>query len=284
MLQAQTHTTNSSSGSGIQLCHTSCSLLDGGTLEAWLGQVKSWAEANPTEVLSLLLVNQENISPSKFATAFNSSGVTPLVYQPSGKMSSKEQWPTLGSMIDSRARIVTYLSAGADESVPWLQSEFDTMWETPYDQTSTPLNCSIDRKGAGTTTNGQMYLVNNYKDQSIAGLLAPDKSSAVSINSETSVKQTADSCAAGAGHGAYPNFILIDFVGEGNSSAWQGPFQAAAQMNSIKYSAPTVANTSSSSSSPASSHAPSSSSRMAFGASDLLSLGVLLTLGGVSLA
>lgn len=244
MLQAQTHTSNSSSGSGIHLCHSSCNILDGGSLEDWLGEVKTWADQNPREVLSLLLVNEQNISPSKFATAFKSSGVDSLSWQPSGKIDSKSQWPTLSSMLDSGKRIVTFLSAGAGDSVPYLLSEFSYIWETPYDQTSVPFNCSIDRQGKGSSAKEQMYLSNHYKDQTIVGVTAPDKSSATSVNSQQAVLQNADSCAKGAGGGAYPNFMLIDFVGAGNGTAWQGPFQAAAQMNGISYSAPHVANSS----------------------------------------
>jgi hypothetical protein len=37
------------------LCHTSCSLLDAGTLEAWLSEIKTWLDNNPNDGNAVLL-------------------------------------------------------------------------------------------------------------------------------------------------------------------------------------------------------------------------------------
>lgn len=154
MLQSQAHkSTNSTpTGAGIDLCHSDCSLFQGGALEYWLGQIKSWVDANPNEVVSLLIVNSDTLPATQFAQAFQSTGLVNKMYTPNSASLTKQQWPTLGSMIDSGKTVVAFLSSGADtSSVPYLLDEFNNIWETPYDQTSVPFNCSIDRIGGSVS-------------------------------------------------------------------------------------------------------------------------------------
>lgn len=44
-LQIQTHDNNGT----IHVCHTSCSFLDGGSLESYLTSVATWITANPND-------------------------------------------------------------------------------------------------------------------------------------------------------------------------------------------------------------------------------------------
>lgn len=237
MLQAQAH--RSDSGDGISLCHTSCSLLDGGTLQNWLGQVKSWLDANPNEVLSLLIVNSDNLPASQFASAFDSAGMTSLMYQPGSAASAsggvaKNAWPTLGELIDGGKRVVGYLASGADlSSVPYLLPEFSSMWENAYDQaTSGPFNCTIDRSGQGEDTSSQMYLANFFKANSLGSIgTVPDVSSIYTTNSEQNILASSYSCASQHGNVA-PNFILVDYYDRPQGDV----FAAAAQLNGVQWS------------------------------------------------
>jgi hypothetical protein len=90
LLQAQVHLNNGV----IHFCHTSehpanssafiycslptttgCALFDGGTVLAYLTTVKTWLDANPNEVLTLLFTNPEGLSiPGVWAPAFEQSG------------------------------------------------------------------------------------------------------------------------------------------------------------------------------------------------------------------
>jgi hypothetical protein len=72
LLQAQVHNENRT----LQLCHTSCLLLDDGTLEAWLADIKGWMDTNANDVVALLLVNSDDVSASAFGTTFTSSGIS----------------------------------------------------------------------------------------------------------------------------------------------------------------------------------------------------------------
>lgn len=73
LLQAQVHTVNSTSGTTLELCHTTCSLLDAGTLEKWLSSIKTWMDAHENEVVTILLVNSDNQAASVFGKVFESS-------------------------------------------------------------------------------------------------------------------------------------------------------------------------------------------------------------------
>jgi hypothetical protein len=79
-----------------------------------LTQIKDWTDANPNEVVTLLIVNSDGVSPTTFASAFDSVGLTSKMYTPSSGTISKSSWPTLGSMIDSGKTVVSFLTTEAD--------------------------------------------------------------------------------------------------------------------------------------------------------------------------
>jgi hypothetical protein len=216
MLQSQAHrstNTTSSGGSGIELCHTSCSLFDGGTLESWLSEIATWVDANPNDVVSLLIVNSDGLPASQFETAFTSTGLSSKMYSPSNGIISKTDWPTLGTLIDASTTVVSFLTLQADHSsVPYLLDEFSNIWENPYDQISYPFNCSIDRIGQGITDpSSLMYLSNQFLDNSLLGgsVVTPNTDALGTTNSVQGTLSTSNTCAQQ--HGAYPNFILTDF-------------------------------------------------------------------------
>lgn len=95
--------------------------------------VKSWMDSNPNDgelppsrlywtcltlsfvaVITLLIVNSDNFSPTDFDTVFKTAGLDTLSYAPPSASIPASQWPTLGSMIDSGKRLVTFLDANAD--------------------------------------------------------------------------------------------------------------------------------------------------------------------------
>jgi hypothetical protein len=251
MLQSQAHKSSNTSatGAGIDLCHSECSLFQGGAIEYWLSQVKSWVDANPNEVITLLIVNSDTLPASQYAQAFQSTGLASKMYTPNAASLTKQQWPSLGSMIDSGKTVVGFLSSGADtSSVPYLLDEFSNIWETPYDQTSVPFNCSIDRIGGSVSGSPQnlMYISNQFRALSLFGgneITTPDVADIGSTNSASTTLSSSDTCASE--HGTYPNFILTDYSTVPN---YDFP-RTVAQMNGVSYTAPQQSSTSSGSSS-----------------------------------
>ncbi|CCL98115.1 uncharacterized protein FIBRA_00109 [Fibroporia radiculosa] len=231
MLQLQAHNQSST----IQLCHTSCDLLNGGTLANYLDSVKIWMDENPNDVVSLLIVNSyDNIPPADYDTVFKSVGLDTMVYSPPSATLTASGWPTLGSLISSGQRLVVFLTTEANfQAVPYLINEFTNIWETAYDVTTTAFDCSVNRTDGDTST--QMYLINHFLDSDVAGIPIPDKSQANVTNGVSgvgSLGQQTSTCTAE--YHRPPNFMLVDFYEYGNGSV----FEVAASANGVTY-APT---------------------------------------------
>ncbi|SPO46976.1 uncharacterized protein PSANT_04662 [Moesziomyces antarcticus] len=260
LLQVQAHkSSNSTSGSGIDLCHSSCSLENGGTLESYLTKVKTWVDSNPNDVVTLLIVNSDDQAASSFASAFQSTGLASKAYAPGSAALARDAWPSLGSLIDAGKTVVVFMDNSADtSSVPYILPHFQNTWENAYDQTATPFNCTVDRINSGSSPTNLMYLVNHYLDSSFSlfgtTVLVPNTAQIATTNSYSSIMADANNCAAMHGQG-YPTFVLTDFYDQGNGSV----FQAAAAMNGVSYVAKPIGNatkTGSGSSSQSTSTAP----------------------------
>ena len=103
-LQAQTH----KKGNAVELCHTYCWELDAGTLQSYLQQVASFMNANPNEVVTLLLTNGDSIPVEQFDAVFEATGLKQYVYHPQGVV-AKDQWPTLQQLLDAKTRLLVFM-------------------------------------------------------------------------------------------------------------------------------------------------------------------------------
>lgn len=234
MLQMQAH----NSSGVIHLCHTSCFLYDGGTLADYLTKVQTWMNANPNDVVSMLIVNSDGFAPSAYDAVFQSIGLTSLTYAPPTASVPFNNWPTLGSMIDNGTRLVTFMDTGADfTSVPYIIDEFTNVWETAFDVTDPTFDCNVNRTNGDSTT--MMYLINHFLDEEVnvvATSIAPDKGQLNVTNAASgpgSLGAQASECSAQ--YGRAPNFMLVDFYEYGGGSV----FQVAASLNGVTY-APTT--------------------------------------------
>ncbi|KAF8973628.1 PLC-like phosphodiesterase [Flammula alnicola] len=223
MLQSQAH----NQSGVIRLCHTSCSLYDGGTLQDYLTTVKQWLDQNPNEVLSLLIVNIDNLPPSNYDAVFKAVGLDTVSYAPPSSPIAQSGWPTLGSLIDSGKRLLTFLDNGADlTAVPYL------MDESEFDVTDPSFNCNVNRTATGSDTSTQMYLINHFLDQLVLNQPVPFVAKLNVTNAATgagSLGAQVDTCTAA--HGRPPNFMLVDFYEYGGGSV----FQVAANLNGVTY-------------------------------------------------
>lgn len=85
------------------------------------GGIRSVLTALPRTVVSLLIVNSDDFAPSEFDTVFKAAGLDTLAYAPESASLSASGWPTLGTLIDSGKRLVTFMDAEADfTSVPYI--------------------------------------------------------------------------------------------------------------------------------------------------------------------
>lgn len=79
------------------------------------------AQVVVTVVLTLLIVNSDGVSPSLYDTVYKAVGLDAQSYTPPSAVTVNTAWPSLGSMIDSDKRLVTFMDTGADfTSVPYI--------------------------------------------------------------------------------------------------------------------------------------------------------------------
>lgn len=221
-LQSQVHYDNGT----LQLCHTSCELIDAGPLADWLALIKDWMASNPHDVVTLLLVNSDSRPASEFGQAFSSSGLDKYGYTPASQ-SATTDWPTLQAMIDEDQRLVPFITnIEASSTYPYLLSEFDYVFETQY-QITTPsgFNCTLNRPSTESSASsalqsGFMGLVNHFMYQTVsADIFIPDVSAINTTNSNGTqtgeLGEHLDECASQWDQ--KPNFALVDFWNMGQT-------------------------------------------------------------------
>ena len=72
-------------------------------------------------VVTLLIVNSDNLAATQFASVFVAAGVNSMSYSPQSASLLASGWPTLGSLIDAGTRLVAFLSTTASfEAAPYL--------------------------------------------------------------------------------------------------------------------------------------------------------------------
>ncbi|PKY04859.1 PLC-like phosphodiesterase [Aspergillus campestris IBT 28561] len=223
-LQGQTHKALDEKDP-IRLCHTSCFLEDAGTLVSFLETVKTWLDAHPDEVVTLLLTNGDNLPVSRFDQAFAEAKVNEYAFVPEGSpdVLAMDKWPTLGSLIEKSKRLVVFLDYGADpKKTPYILDEFAYFFETPYGITDASFpNCSIDRP-PGASPDGRMYIVNHFLDKEVLGILIPDRLHAAKTNAASgdgSIGAQSELCESV--YHRLPNVVLADFVDQGEVMAAQ---------------------------------------------------------------
>ena len=225
LLTAQVHNNHGA----WHLCHTSCSLLDAGTLSAWLSTIKTWMDGNPNDVVTILLVNSDDASAEDLNSEFEAANITSYAYQPPSTTAALATWPTLQEMISNNTRLVTFvadLAPSTNTVAPYLLDEFTFVFENPYNVTSlSNFSCVADRppavfeQTATAVSSGRLPLVNHFLDTSEGlGIDIPDTANITTTNGKTGVGSlgaAASDCSAA--YGKAPAFLLVDFFDEGST-------------------------------------------------------------------
>ncbi|KAF1928768.1 PLC-like phosphodiesterase [Didymella exigua CBS 183.55] len=247
MLQGQAHYVNNT----LYLCHSSCDLLNAGTLEDYLEEVVAWVEAHPFDVVTIIFGNYNYadkdangnflITAKNFDEPIRSSGLYQYIYQPPKTAMELADWPTLGQMLLQQKRVVTFIDYNADtDAVPYLLWEFYSMWETPFSPTDINFPCTIGRPDGVSDEKARdmLYMANHNLNVEIAiaglELLVPNVAATNITNGlegNGSLGLMANQCTSDWGRP--PNFLLVDFYNQGpvNGSV----FEVAARANNVTY-------------------------------------------------
>lgn len=221
LLSLQVHNSNGT----LQLCHTTCSLLDAGTLEDFLVKIKYWMDENPNEVVTLLIVNSDDEDVASYGAVYESSNISSYGYTPA-TASASNTWPTLQTMIDEGTKLVTFIATITySTTYPYLLNEWDYVFETAYEVTSLAgLNCTVDRPSgvsdaSSGISSGYLPLMNHFVYQSITSSIEVpnveiiDTTNSADTGTIGSLGQHAATC--NSEWGTAPVFALVDFYSEG---------------------------------------------------------------------
>ncbi|KAF2739620.1 PLC-like phosphodiesterase [Polyplosphaeria fusca] len=229
----------------LRLCHTSCNLLDAGTLQAYLQKVAGWLAANPYEVIAIMMGNTDRVSPTNYIQPFEAAGLLPYLYTPTASTYSLDQWPTLAQMILSNKRVVVMLDYGANqEEVSWLLDQFRYQWQTPFSPTDTSFPCTAQRppNQPEDVSRNKMYMLNHNLNIAITlngnpgdAFLIPAYTLLNEVNADSGNTTTLGGNVANctAMWNRPPNWLLVDYYNFGNFNG--SVFQVAANANNVSY-------------------------------------------------
>jgi hypothetical protein len=229
LLSAQVHKTNNSGADAWHLCHSSCSLLDMGSLQSWLSEIKTWMDANTNDVVTVLIVNSDNASPSDLGQQFSASGIDKLAYTPPTTSSIPQAWPTLDKLIGNNTRLMTFVASLSQPSseYPYLMDEFTFIFENDYNNNS-PSNysCNPNRPtslgtASAALSSGRMFLMNHFLySTQLFGIQSPNDTYAGTTNAQTGFGSLGVSVQECTGvYGKPPTFVLVDFTNMGPAIA-----------------------------------------------------------------
>ena len=225
----------------MYLCHTSCELLNAGTLEDYLTTVAKWLKSHPYDVVAILMGNSDVVTPQNYTAPVVNSGLINFVYTPPTQPMPLESWPTLAEMIFRNQRAVVMLDYQANQTaIPWLMDEFSQMWETPFSPTDRAFPCTVQRPPdqARKVSQNRMFMANHNLNLEVAVAGVSIDVPFFTILNETngvngfgSAGWAADNCTTMWDRP--PTFLLVDYYNLGNFNG--SVFQVAADANGVTY-------------------------------------------------
>ncbi|GBC01648.1 hypothetical protein RclHR1_04280005 [Rhizophagus clarus] len=224
MLDANFPTNNTKE---VDLCHSTCELLDQGPAVDTLKQLGTWLDNNPNEVITILWENAGKVPASMFNDIYTQSGFVKYAhFQEVG-----QDWPTLNDMINSGKRAVNFVDTGADPSVQWLMPEYNYVFETPFDNENiNGFICTVDRP---KNQERPMYVLNHFLYGKFAlsssiDIPQPDQANTTNAASLADHAKRCDQT-----FNRIPNFITVDFYDQGSNG--QNVLSVTANLNGVQY-------------------------------------------------
>ena len=228
-------------GSVPHFCHTSCDIFDAGPITNWLGQVKSWVDSHPYDVVTILLGNGNYSEPSLYAPFIEQTGILKYAYEPPYLPMGLDDWPTLENMVLRGKRVVMFMDYMANQlKYPWLLDEFSQVFETPFDPVNRKFPCTAQRPpNLGTkAAEDRLYIMNHNlnADFKVFGteLLVP----AVSLLNQTNAVSGFGSLGLAANNcrsswDRPPTVLNVDYYNYGNFPC--SVFEVAARSNNVTF-------------------------------------------------
>ncbi|TAQ91408.1 hypothetical protein B7494_g256 [Chlorociboria aeruginascens] len=235
LLQGQMHFVNSTP----HFCHTSCDILDAGPITEYLAKVYTWVSTHPYDIITIILENGDYRPVTDYVPFLEATGLVHFAYIPPVIPMSREDWPTLASMILSGKRVVFFMDYDANQTaVPYILDEFTQVFETPFDPTDRSFPCDAQRPPDLSTADAQsrLYLTNhnlNYDIDILGASLDVPNIPLLNITNNVSgygsLGAGTETCVQDWGYP--PKFLNVDYYNVGNGSV----FEVAARWNNVTY-------------------------------------------------
>ncbi len=195
-------------------CHIVCE-LGAIRMDKTLAQVKAWMDANPREVV--VIVIQDLVSPIETERLFKANGLYDLAYT----WKAGTPAPTLRQMIDANKRLLVMAEVDGYPN-GWYQPGYVRLLkETPY---ANPTVAALRSQSSCRPNRGRernpLFLVNHW-----VAVYPPRLSHAQVVNRRAFLKARVERCRAV--RGAFPNLIAVDFAGTGDV------VEVAAEVNGV---------------------------------------------------
>ena len=133
----------------LYLCHGPCWLSKQGSLSHWLLTIKEWLDANPNEIVTLVLNNKDDVHVEFFDRDFRLVDMHTYSYiPPASSATGMAAWPTLRQLIENDTRLVTFIQGPQSLSADYayfldlFQYVFQTPWENMVGE---GFDCKLDR-------------------------------------------------------------------------------------------------------------------------------------------
>jgi hypothetical protein len=190
---------------GTWLCHDVCQL---GSLDfvAELGQIRDWMARNPTEVVTLIIQDDE-VPASEIAGGVAASGLAGMVATPPDDPHGR--WPTLRAMINSGRRLVVFTER-QDLPGTFLRGFYRYAADTPFDA-KRPEDLRFCPRNRGVAGAG-LLLMNHWLTAA-----APSRHAALTSNAADFILSRAERCRTEQGR--TPAFVAVDFSTIGSAQA-----------------------------------------------------------------
>ena len=184
------------------MCHGLCEI--GATpLAPTLTALRTWLDANPDEVVSVIVEN--HVPAGDIGVAVVDAGLEPYLFAPTGA-----DWPTLREMITSGQRLVVMTEEGdGGEDHPWLVNAFALTQDTPYTFPSVDdFSCEPNRG----PSDAPLFLVNHWLS-GFTNLV----SAAQQVNTAEVLGARVEQCERERGR--FPNFVGVNYYDIGDAAA-----------------------------------------------------------------
>ncbi len=191
--------------SGFATVYHGFSFLGTASLESQLLEIKTFLDANPNEVVTIIF--ESYINAAMMNASFSSVGLLGMLHE----QSPEDDWPTLQEMIDSGKRLVVL--SDDNDAAPgqgWYHYVWDFAVETPFSNNSlSDFNCNFNR---GDPEN-DLFILNHFATDPSLGVGRTDLS--LQANQFDFFFNRAVACWNETGK--FPNFPTVDFYELGDA-------------------------------------------------------------------